>query len=100
MRSGTNRRPAGLASYFERPPEVRSCQFLACLLAGAWDSPDAIEGRLEASLYEPLATRRCLQHQGSRALFHSRDSDALAATPRGESALTRLDGKSWIRHHI
>jgi hypothetical protein len=74
---------------------------LDCLFADAWDSgADAVEGRLEPALYEPLGTRRSLLRHGERALFHSRDSDVLAAISLGRSALTRLDGEYWMGHHI
>jgi hypothetical protein len=71
------------------------------LFADAWDSgSDAVEGRVEPSLYEPLARRRCWTHHTARALLHSRDPDVLAALSLGRSALTRLDGEFWMGHHI
>jgi hypothetical protein len=70
------------------------------LFADAWDSgADAVEGRLEPALYEPLSSRGCWLHYGSRALFHSRDPDVLAAISLGRSALSRLDGEYWMGHH-
>jgi hypothetical protein len=70
------------------------------LFADAWDGgTDAVEGRLEPALYEPLSTRRCWLRYGSRSLFHSRDPDVLAAISLGKSALSRLDGEYWMGHH-
>jgi hypothetical protein len=74
---------------------------LDCLFADAWHAgADAVEGRLEAQLYEPLSRRGCWLHHGARALFHSRDPEVLAAISLGRSALTRLDGEYWMGHHI
>jgi hypothetical protein len=73
---------------------------LDCLFADAWQSgADALEGRLEVPLYEPLSRRRCWLQYGARALFYSRDPDVLAAISLGKSALTRLDGEYWMGHH-
>jgi hypothetical protein len=71
------------------------------LFADAWDcGADALEGRLEQALYEPLSSRRCWVHYGARVLFHSHDRDVLAAISLGKSALSRLDGEYWMGHHI
>jgi hypothetical protein len=70
------------------------------LFADAWDSgAAAVEGRIEPALFEPLSSRRCWLRYGSRALFHSRDPDVLAAISLGKSALSRLDGEYWMGHH-
>lgn len=70
------------------------------LFADAWSSgAAALEGRMEPPLYEPLSRRRCLLRYGTRALFHSRDPDVLAALSLGRSGLTRLDGEWWMGHH-
>lgn len=70
------------------------------LFADAWDAgTDALEGRLEPGLFEPISRRRCWIHFGARALVHSRDSEVLAAISLGKSALTRLDGEWWMGHH-
>jgi hypothetical protein len=69
------------------------------LFADAWDcGADAVEGRFEPALYEPLSGRRCWLHYGARALVHSRDLEVLAAISLGRSALTRLDGEYWMGH--
>jgi hypothetical protein len=71
------------------------------LFADAWHAgADAIEGRLEPQLYEPLSRRGCWLRYGARALFHSRDAEVLAAISLGRSALTRLDGEYWMGHHV
>jgi GNAT superfamily N-acetyltransferase len=73
---------------------------LDCLFADAWrGGAAALEGRLEAALYEPLSSRRCLLRYGTRSLFHSSDPEVLAAISLGKSALTRLDGEWWMGHH-
>jgi hypothetical protein len=73
---------------------------LDCLFADAWrGGAAALEGRVEPALYEPLSSRRCLLRYGTRALFHSREPDAVAAISLGRSALTRLDGDFWMGHH-
>jgi hypothetical protein len=74
---------------------------LDCLFADAWHAgADAVEGRLEAYLYEALSRHHCWLHYASRALFHSLDHEVLAAIALGRSALTRLDGEWWMGHHI
>lgn len=74
---------------------------LDCLFADAWQSgAGALEGRMEAALYQPLSGRRCLLRYGERCLYHSRDPEVLAAISLGRSALTRLDGEWWMGHHI
>jgi hypothetical protein len=73
---------------------------LDCLFADAHEAgADAVEGRLEARLYEPLSRRGCWVHYGARALFHSKDPDVLTAISLGRSALSRLDGEWWMGHH-
>lgn len=70
------------------------------LFADAWNAgSDAVEGRLDQALYEPVSSRRCWLHFGARALFQSRDPEILAAISLGRSALTRLDGEWWMGHH-
>jgi hypothetical protein len=73
---------------------------LDCLFAEAWESGSAgLEGRLEHGLFEPLFRRRCVLRYGTRALFHSRDPELVAAIALGASGLTRLDGEWWMGHH-
>lgn len=70
------------------------------LFQDAWRSgADALQGRIEPVLFEPLARRRCLLRYGARALFHSSDPEIAAAIGLGKSALTRLDGEWWMGHH-
>jgi hypothetical protein len=59
----------------------------------------ALEGRLEASLHEPLAGRGCLLRYGTRVLAHSRDPELVAELARGRSFVTRMDGEWWMGHH-
>lgn len=69
------------------------------LFEHAWECGSSmLEGRLDPVLYEPLFHRRCLLRHGTRALYHARDPEVVAAMALG-SALTRLDGEWWMGHH-
>jgi hypothetical protein len=94
-------KPAGVSQVMDlKATRGQLGTVLDYLFADAWDSgTDAVEGRLEAALYEPLSNRRSWLHYGARALFHSRDPDVLAAISLGKSALSRLDGEYWMGHH-
>jgi hypothetical protein len=66
----------------------------------AWRSGTAaLEGRLEAALYEPLAGRGCLLRYGSRVQAHSREPELLKLVTLGQAFLTRMDGEWWMGHH-
>lgn len=66
----------------------------------AWRSGmAALEGRLEAALYEPLMGRRCLLRYGSRVVAHSREPELLRAVALGGAFLTRMDGEWWMGYH-
>jgi hypothetical protein len=94
-------KPGGLSQVIDvKATRGRLGTVLDRLFADAWEhGADAVEGRLEPGLYEPLSSRRCWLHYGARALFHSRDPEVLAAISLGRSALTRLDGEYWMGHH-
>jgi GNAT superfamily N-acetyltransferase len=94
-------KPGGLSQVMEiQATRGKLGTVLDCLFADAWEAgSDAVEGRLEPALYEPLSSRGCWVHYGARALFHSQDPDVLAAISLGRSALTRLDGEYWMGHH-
>jgi hypothetical protein len=94
-------KPRGLSQVMEVAAIKRELDVvLDCLFSDAWRcGAAALEGRLEPALYEPLSSRRCLVRYGTRALFHSRNPDAVAAISLGRSALSRLDGEWWMGHH-
>jgi hypothetical protein len=59
-----------------------------------------LQGRVEPTLREPLARRRCLFHQsGYLSLMHSRDPQLLHAIHAGRALMTRLEGEWWMGHH-
>jgi hypothetical protein len=95
-------KPRGLSRVIDlRATRGNLGRVLDFLFADAWESgAAALEGRLDDTLYEPLAQRRCLVRYGERALYHSRDPEILAAISLGGSALSRLDGEWWMGHHI
>lgn len=59
----------------------------------------ALEGRLDARLFEPLAGRRCVLRYGTRVLAHSQAPELLRAVALGQSFVTRMDGEWWMGHH-
>jgi len=59
----------------------------------------AIEGRLDARLFEALAGRRCVLRYGTRVLAHSRAPELLSAMALGHAFVTRMDGEWWMGHH-
>jgi hypothetical protein len=73
------------------------------LFADAWDSgSDAVEGRLEPSLYEPLSSRGRWLHYTARALFHSlrpagTDEDHAAPRDPAVALLERADVRDLQR---
>jgi hypothetical protein len=70
------------------------------LFHDAWRSGTAgLEGRLEATLYEPLSGRGCLLGYGSRVVAHSREPELLRAVTLGQAFLTRMDGEWWMGYH-
>jgi hypothetical protein len=59
-----------------------------------------LRGRLEPSLVDALARRRCVLRYNGAALVHSRHPEILRALGAGEALLTRLDGEWWMGHHL
>jgi hypothetical protein len=60
----------------------------------------AIQGRVEATLLEPLARRSSIFRWQGEALIHARDVNLLAALLGDDTMLTRMEGEWWMAHHL
>ena len=109
---GDGGRPLGWYVYYLKPGGV--CKVLQVvardrdvgtvldhLFLHAWlGGGAAVHGRVEATLLEPLSSRRCfLRYQGG-SLVHSRRPEILDAVRGGRSLLTRMEGEWWMGHHL
>ncbi len=60
----------------------------------------AVRGRLEPHLLEALSRRRCAFGWSGAALVHARDPALLGLLMSSGCWLERLDGESWMGHHV
>lgn len=72
------------------------------LFLHAWRKGAALlQGRLEAPLFEAVASRGCYLRHSARVLVHShRHPELVQALSTGAGRLSRMDGEWWMGHHI
>ncbi len=69
------------------------------LLEDVWSAgASALQGRLEPSLFEPVARRGSLIVPSERVLFHAKQAELLAEV-RHHHRISRFAGEWWMGHH-